>query len=165
MSVFGVNSKAMGPAAVARTPNFVGAAHSDQLARQQQQNRRDKQKQNMITGGAALANSLRGSGMFGQQDPTPAPMGQPAGADAGTSSKLDAGPNPGPFVKGASTPGAGMVRGGGGLPGAPGKSGPGKPPVVSQLNEQAGIGGAGDMASNPTGWAAMAALTAYSLLG
>jgi hypothetical protein len=161
MSVFGNRNYAQQP--VARTPGFGKAAQNSAYVQNinNQNKRRDKQEN--LQGMGMVANSLREGGMLGGAkdafksgyagSPAMEAMAPAAGATTGALGGAGAGSTAGAAIPGASFGlGANAAAGGAAATGA-----------ATGGGVAAGAGAA--LASNPVGWAAMAALAAYSLFG
>lgn len=175
MSVFGGASN-YGQQGQARTPNFTGAAYNSARIQAMNQARRDREKQQNIQGAVGLAGSLRQGGML--EGAVPAFKAAYAGAPAvGAAAAPAAGATTGALgglgtgaAGGAAIPGAAFGMGAGA--GAAGAAGAGAAGAGAAGAGAAGAAGGGlaagagaALASNPIGWAALAALAAYSLFG
>jgi hypothetical protein len=176
MSVFGNRNYAQQP--VARTPNYVKAAGNSAYVQQMNAENKRKDKQENLEGMGMMANSLREGGMLEGAipafkagyagAPTAAGVGStvaPAASQAGLGSlAMNAAPVANTVGPGAFTLGGAEAASAAALAG----SAPAATTAAAGSTAAAGGLGAGAtaaLASNPVGWAALAALAAYSLFG
>jgi hypothetical protein len=159
MSVFGNRNYAQQP--VARTPGYGKAAQTSAYIQNMNNQNKRQAKQENLQGMSTLANSLREGGMLGGAkdafmsgyagSPAATAMAPAAGATTGALGGMGAGSAAGAAIPGAAFGMGANAAAGGAAAGATGGG------------VAAGAGAA--LASNPVGWAAMAALAAYSLFG
>lgn len=185
MGVF--SNSTYGQQGIAATPDFVGANRTSALVQAQNQARKDANKQQNLTGGFQLANALReggtenGGSVLGDMgsavsqgwkgSSAAAGMGStvaPATAQAGLGNlAMNAAPVANTAGAGAFTLGGAEAASAAALAGSAPAAGAA---AATGAGAAGGFGGAmagagAAMASNPVGWAAMAALAAYSLFG
>jgi hypothetical protein len=162
MSVFGNRNYAQQP--VARTPGYGKAAQTSAYVQNINNQNKRQDKQENIQGAVGLANSLREGGMLGDSIPAfKKAYAGGAATDALAASQSGLGQFAMNSAPVANTAGAGAFT----LGGAEAAS------AASLAGTGAGAAGAGGLgagvgaalSSNPVGWAAMAALAAYSLFG
>jgi hypothetical protein len=178
MSVFGNKNYAQQP--VARTPDYVKAAGNSAYVQQMNAENKRADKQENLEGMGMMANSLREGGMlegavqaFKAGYAGSAAPGVAAGTTAGANAAMTGAAAASPYAAGATIPGAGMVAGGGGLGAGSalaGSTAAATAPAAGAATGAAvggglGAGATAALASNPVGWAALAALAAYSLFG
>jgi hypothetical protein len=160
MSVFGNRNYAQQP--VARTPGYGKAAQTSAYIQNMNNQNKRQAKQENLQGMGMMANSLREGGMLGGAkdafqsgyagSPAMQAMAPAAGATTGTLGGSMTGSAAGAAIPGASFGLGANAAAGGAAAGA-----------ATGGGVAAGAGAA--LASNPVGWAAMAALAAYSLFG